>query len=303
VLPQVESDRHQALASARVAAIEAAHSVAFRRGLGNSLLAPAHPHASAGSVASFAHQVVNAKGGLAVLGTGVAPATLQKLVADFFATDSVATTAAATSAGASKYFGGEIRLASETGAANGLLLGFEGGSLASPQHSVLRHILGGQSSVKWSRGQGSALSQALADASPVAEATAFNLAYTDAGLLGAYVTGGTPEEMTKLGQTFVQALDKAASGVSEADVKRGIAKAKFEAASVLESRVGRLEHIGAQIVSDGKVTSLESAFKALDGVTVKSVTEAAKTARKSKASVVAVGDSARLPYASDFGLS
>ena len=53
--------------------------------------------------------------------------------------------------------------------------------------------------------------------------------------------------MGSLAQSAVAELQKAASGVSEADLKKAVAKAKFAAAAEYETRVGKLELAGAQV--------------------------------------------------------
>lgn len=52
----------------------------------------------------------------------------------------------------------------------------------------------------------------------------------------------------------------------------------------------------------GKDFSLQSTMSALDGVTAAKVAEAAKAALKSKATVVAVGDTHKLPWADELSL-
>lgn len=50
------------------------------------------------------------------------------------------------------------------------------------------------------------------------------------------------------------------------------------------------------------MTSLSDAFGAIDKVTAKQVQEAAKGALKSRPTVVAIGDTHKLPWADELGL-
>lgn len=55
-------------------------------------------------------------------------------------------------------------------------------------------------------------------------------------------------------------------------------------------------------ILSGNDFSVEKAMSALDGVTASKVTEAAKAALKSRPTVVAVGDTHKLPWADELSL-
>lgn len=128
-----------------------------------------------------------------------------------------------------------------------LLLAFEGGAQNAPEYAVLRTLLGGENSIKWTNGL-SPLSKLtpLVGGQYKPAVKSFNLHYSDAGLFGFFVQAPT-SKVGEIASGAVAALKAAAGGVKEEDLKRAIAKTKFQAANVLESRVARQELIGAQV--------------------------------------------------------
>lgn len=244
VVPAVASEYEQAIRDSTVYALDLAHSLAFRTGLGNSLYASPHTAVDYSSAVAYAKAAFSPSN-IAVLGAGVEQSTLQKLVSQHFG--SAAGSAGSLTTSSSSYYGGEVRVNSVNHAAlDTLVLAFKGASSSSVELDVLRHILGGQSSLKWSAGA-SPLSQ-VANPTSGASAKAFNLAYSDAGLFGVVVQA--PEsELTKVATAVVEQLKKVAKGdgVDAEAVKRAIAKAKFTAAEANESRLGSIEVAGAQV--------------------------------------------------------
>jgi ubiquinol-cytochrome c reductase core subunit 2 len=79
VSPSVQSESAAASTDPVTQAIDLAHSIAFRSGLGSSLLASPHSHVTLEDVKSFASSVFN-KDNIVVLGTGIDSAVLSKLV-------------------------------------------------------------------------------------------------------------------------------------------------------------------------------------------------------------------------------
>lgn len=220
-----------------------AHQLAFRTGLGSSLFASPHVAVDYNSATNYAQSVLNAAENITVVASGVESSSLSSLVSEFFVVKGVKPTQAEAK---TKYFGGEIRVpapAHSSSASDHFLLAFEGTSLASVELTVLRHLLGGETSVKWSKGS-SPLS--LLSTSNYVSANAFNLSYSDAGLFGFLLKAPT-SEMSKLAAAVVGELKKVAKGVEEGEVKKAIAKAKFAAAAEFESRVGKLEMVGGQV--------------------------------------------------------
>lgn len=240
VIPQVASEYEQAIRDPSTYALDLAHQLAFRHGLGNSLFASPHTAVDFSSATAFAKSALSSSN-FAVLSTGVDSGLLNSLVADFFVTPS----AAALSSPASAYFGGELRVPSvgHGSSLDHFLLAFKGASTSTAADlTVLRYLLGGESAVKWSAG----LSPLSKLASGQASAHAFNLTYSDAGLFGVYISAPT-SAVGGLAVKVVNELKNVAKGASAEAVAGAIAKAKFAAAAAVESRVGRLELVGAQV--------------------------------------------------------
>jgi ubiquinol-cytochrome c reductase core subunit 2 len=245
VVPQVAGDYEQVIRSPESLALDVAHHLAFRQGLGNSLFATPHTEVPYESAVKYANLVYNSSANSILLASGVDAEVLKPLVKDFFPFVSN-TEVSVSSSSSNKYYGGEVRLPPTTEAATGeghFLLAFPGsarGSASAAQYTILRHVLGGESSLKWNRGT-----------SPLAniesgEARAFNVSYPDAGLFGIQIKSS----IEKTGETVTKALaelKKVASGVDAEALKRAVGKAKYEAASALESRIGRLEIVGSQV--------------------------------------------------------
>jgi ubiquinol-cytochrome c reductase core subunit 2 len=311
VVPAVAVEYEQAAQTAQVTALEMAHQLAFRRGLGNSLFASPYTEVDLLSAVSYARSSFSNPSGIAVLASGIDNGTLSELVGEFYTGSSAASSttskAANTQSSAeSKYYGGEIRVPITThGAAEkgSLLVGFQGGNQGQVEFAVLKALLGGESALKWANGT-TPLSKLTPLVGDIYKPTvkAFNLNYSDAGLFGIYIEAPTGK-VQELASKSVQALKSVAeSKVSEEDLKRAIARAKFEAATMLENRVARQEIVGAQILETNSITSLSDAWKLLEGVTAEKVQQAAKSALKSKPTVVAVGDTHKLPWADELGL-
>lgn len=303
VLPQVQAEHAQAESNPSILGYDHLLQTAYRqRGLGHSLFAsPASP-VSYRQTIDFARSSF-AKNNIAVLGSGIEANKLAQLVqasfSDLTASGSVSSTPA-------KYFGGEQRVsftvphgAENTRAAHGhFLIGFEGAGHNNAKEAanltVLRSLLGGESSVKWSYGL-SPLSQ-IAEAIPGAKAEAFNLSFSDAGIFGAHISAPTAS-VQQAASKVVQALKDVAGGLKQEAIQAAIAKAKFERATTLENRTASHELVSAQLLESGNVTSLEETFSALDGVKASSLSSTVEKLLKAKPTTVAIGNVQALPYA------
>jgi ubiquinol-cytochrome c reductase core subunit 2 len=168
------------------------------------------------------------------------------------------------STAASKYFGGEQRIA-KTGA-NSMVIAFPGAALGAnqPEIAVLVGLLGGESTIKWSPGF-SLLSKAAA-AAPGATAKATNFAYSDAGLLTVQINGPAAA-VRKTAEESVKALKAVAEGgVSQENLVKAIAKAKFNLLSGSEVSGTGLVHAGANLIHGGQPLQVAESLKALEGV-------------------------------------
>ena len=113
--PVCEAETTAALHDPATHALELAHALAFRNGLGNSIFATPGHHVSADDVKAFAQSVFGA-GNVAVLGTGIDAGALEKLLEQ--ALGKVAS-AAAPASKPSSYFGGETVCSSTRTMAHG----------------------------------------------------------------------------------------------------------------------------------------------------------------------------------------
>lgn len=239
VLPTIEAESRAASEDPATRAIEAAHALAFRHGLGAPLFAAAHPSVTATDVAAYAATAL-AKENLAFLGTGIDAGVLSKLVEAGLKSGS-APAAGAPAAAATKYFGGETRVAS-AGGPQTVFIGFGQAGAPSPALAALAAHLNPTPAVKWSPGV-SALGAALPAGT---SARSVLLPYSDGTLFGLLVQGATAGLATEAAKAAVAAL-RAAGGVKAEEARTAIAKATFAAASVVDSREGLVAALGAKV--------------------------------------------------------
>lgn len=247
VLPTIQSDSLSAAADPSTLAFDLAHHLAFRKGLGNSLFASPHSPVSSEQVKAFASQAFS-KSNIAVLGSGISTEKLSSAVTKAFGSGSAGASSSLSSP-ASKYFGGEQRVALDTHAPSSaqptMIIAYGSASAVTPEISVLQHVLGGSSSVKWSPGA-SPISLA-AEKIPGSSAKAFVLPYTDAALFGVVVTAPTSEGVKSLAMEIGALIKAAGKEVKEDALKRAVAKAKFEVAAATESKEGIVAVAGPQV--------------------------------------------------------
>ncbi|KAG1173338.1 hypothetical protein G6F70_005826 [Rhizopus microsporus] len=289
---QTASESTNAFANAEIAALEAAHSLAFRNGLGNSVFAKANNHVNNATVKAYAQQLF-AQGNVALVGTGIEHDALVNLAEKYLNLPS----GSGAQLNASKYYGGEARL---EGHNNNYILAFEGAAADSAEFAalqVLRHALGGELTVKHTTGAG-LFAQANARFGQDTQIKAFNLGYSDAGLFGVQVSGA------QAGAAVAAAAEqlKAAKNLSNEDFARGVAQAKFAATAGYETRLDRLQTLGAQAFRDAKYSTAAESVAALEKVSAADVAKVAEKLTKSKPTVVAVGELHKLPYADSVSL-
>ncbi|ETN43849.1 uncharacterized protein HMPREF1541_10980 [Cyphellophora europaea CBS 101466] len=296
------------LASPLNLALNSVHGVAFHRGLGEPLYptssVPVAKYIDAPGIADFA-DAAYARSNIAVVANGATHSDLSKWVKEFFS-ESTGTGSATTQikSPATKYYGGEERIAHASG--NALILGFPGsaaftaGSAYKPEVAVLASLLGGESSIKWS--PGFSLLANAAHATPGAQVNTTNAAYSDAGLLYVTLTGNATA-ISSAAKNVVEAIKKVAAGdVSEEVVKKAVAAAKFRALEAGQQTEAGLEATGNGLIVSGKAFQISELAKGFEGVTKDGITKAAKSVLEGKASVSAVGDLYALPFAEEIGL-
>lgn len=247
VVPQLQSEYSQASSEASTLAMDVMHQLAFRRGLGNSMFATPHVQVNYDNASSFAKTALTNSSDMAVVASGVDANTLKGLVADYFPSQN--SNASSPASASSSYFGGELRLPSNShgsgehdkghaGHAH-ILAGFKGGPASAVEYTVLRYLLGGEPAVKWSTGH-----SALSSSAPGAKA--FNLGYSDTGLVG-FSVDAPLSQAGDIARKAVAAFKNVSQGVKDEELKAAVQKAKFAVASQLESRAGKLELIGSQV--------------------------------------------------------
>ncbi|KAF8513528.1 Metalloenzyme, LuxS/M16 peptidase-like protein [Gautieria morchelliformis] len=297
VLPNVNAESTNARADPVTYALELAHALAFRSGLGESLFAEPNAHITVGDVQSYAGSAFG-KGNVAVLGTGISQDTLARLVQKHLAPAPEAQTPTSAT---TTYHGGETRVpfSEHHGRHNTVFIGFGVPGQSSAELAVLATHLSPASSVKWSSGT-SPLSTTLPAGTSV---QAVLLPYSDATLFGLLVHGKTPEGVAEAGKAAVKAFKAAGSsnGIKAEDLKKAVAKAKFVAANATEDRQGLVSAFASMLLA-GSHLSLESMFASLDGVNISTFTKAARNLLETKPTFVAVGDTNKLPYLDELGL-
>jgi len=292
VLPLVAEETRFASGDATTRAVELAHALAFRNGLGSSLFAPTHPSVTIDDVKAYAAQTFG-KGNIAIIGTGISQDKLAKLVEKHFASSA---DVASPSSSATKYHGGETRqgLHSDLQTA---FIGFGTSGVPSPELAVLASYLSPKASVKWTQGT-SPLSSAIP--AGTSAQTVF-LPYSDAALFGILVQGPSVDGVAEGVRASVKALKDASTSINPEGLQKAISKAKFSAASIAENRDGLITSIAPKLLSSSDV-SLEAVQKSLDGVSASAFTKSVESLLKSKPTFVVVGDTNALPYADEIGL-
>lgn len=273
-------------------AADSLHALAFRRGLGNTLLAAPESPVSWETVRDYAKQSY-VKQNMAIVATGADANELDSLVAKHFHDVPSGSPAQATG---SKYYGGEARIPYRSPIGH-FVIGFPG-SAASPHSpaelTILGNLLGGMSSIKWSAGN-SILGQAASNLGSTTKAIANHGAYTDAGLFSVYVMGPTASIKTAA-KASVDAIKAVAQDVKAEDLKRAIAQAKFNTYAAAEERTMSAETIGRSLLSSGKTPDVETVVADLEKVTAAQLKSAAKKMLEAKPSVIALGETHSLPY-------
>jgi ubiquinol-cytochrome c reductase core subunit 2 len=253
-------------------AINSAHGVAFHRGLGIPLYpsssTPLTKYLNESSIAQFASSAY-AKPYIAVVANGASQAELSKWVGEFF-TEVPSSSAITLSSEATKYYGGEERIAHDGG--NSFVIAFPGsssftaGSSYKPEIAVLAALLGGKSNIKWSPGF-SLLSKA-ASSFPGASAATTHFAYSDAGLLSIQFSGSASAILNATTEA-VKALKSISDGsISKEDFTKAVASAKYNALEEGQNIEAGLVATGSGLVHGGKAFQIDQIGKSIEGVSV-----------------------------------
>ena len=253
-------------------AINSAHGVAFHRGLGNSLhpssSTPMTKYLNADRLQQYS-RIAYAKSNFAVVANGTNHQELSKWINEFFTEleQSPAPDFPSTGKELTKYYGGEERIAHNSG--NAMVIAFPGsgsatGSSYRPESQVLAALLGGQSNIKWTPGF-SLLSKATSSY-PQAHITTANHTYSDAGLLTITINGNA-HQIRQASQEVVQAIRKVAAGnVTREEVVKAVATAKFKALESGQNMNAGIELTGAGLVQGEKAFQIDELAKSIDTV-------------------------------------
>ncbi|KAH0833920.1 Metalloenzyme, LuxS/M16 peptidase-like protein [Lanmaoa asiatica] len=283
VLPVIRDEATAASQSPTTVAVEAAHALAFRTGLGASLFAGLHTPVPLESVKSFAEEAFTS-GNVAVVGTGIDSARLAELV-DKALADAALPISSPVTAAPSKYFGGSTRIDSHEGPQT-VFIG-SGTTTSSPVLAVLSAHVAPTQSLKWPSAP-----------RPPATVTSVHLPYSDAVLTGVLIQGTDAKSITEAAKAVVEKLKKP---LTTDQLKVAVARAKFGAATAVEGREGLVEAIGGKIFSNANA-SIESTLAALDKVDAAAVSKAVSEFATAPSTFVVVGDVKALPYADEIGL-
>ena len=270
VIPFIKLAHKSLLANPLAIALDSAHGVAFHRGIG----APLYPESStpmtkyldADGIASFS-ELAYAQDNIAVVANGANHSEFSKWVGEFFAETGTGSPDHKLSSPPTRYFGGEERIAHDS--SNVMVIAFPGsGSFTSssykPEIAVLAALLGGESSIKWSRGF-SLLAKAASEYQH-AHVSTRNDAYSDAGLLHVTITGN-PSHIAKASKNVVDTLKKIAAGdVATEDIKKATALAKFRALESSQTTDAGLEATGSSLISGGKPHQIDEVGHSIDKV-------------------------------------
>lgn len=185
---------------------------------------------------------------------------------------------------AAKYHGGDFRKEKKLEQVN-LAIGFKGYSYLDKNYypsQILAMILGG--------GMSSRLFQEVRENRGLAYSIyAFNYAHHDAGLFGIYA-GTTPEKTNELISATCDEIKKICEKVSDKEMQR--VKTQFEASLLMakESTSGRMQKLGSDILSLGKIISDQEIMKKVSAVKKSDIANLAqKIFNDSKPTFAAIG--------------
>jgi hypothetical protein len=267
----IKLQQKKLLADVSELAINSAHGLAFHRGLGTPLFpsssTPLSKYLNEGSISEFASDAY-AKPNISVVANGTSQAELSKVVGEFF-TQVPSSSGSSISGEASKYYGGEERIAHGSG--NSMVIAFPGsssftaGGSYKPEIAVLAALLGGKSSIKWS--PGFSLLAKAASSFPGASAATSHFAYSDAGLL-AIQFNGSAQAIRGATTEAIKSLKSISEGsISKEDFTKAVALAKYTALEEGQSIDAGLVATGAGLVHGGKPFQIDEIGKSVEAVT------------------------------------
>jgi ubiquinol-cytochrome c reductase core subunit 2 len=215
-----------------------------------------------------------AKPNIAIVADGADLAELSKWTGEFFKDYSTSGEVTKMQSSASKYYGGEERIAHGSG--NSMVIAFPGSSFFTtggykPEAAVIAALLGGQSTIKWSSGF-SLLGKSTLGHPDVSVSTT-HAAYSDAGLLCITLNGGA-DAVRGASIEVVKTLKSIAAGeVSKEDISKALALAKFRALEAEQEVTYGLELTGSGLIYGGNPFQMVEVAKAIATVNAEQVTK------------------------------
>lgn len=276
VNPAIHLKQKRAYANTAQIASDAAHGVAFHRGLGAPLYptlnTPLATYLNEESVSEFASSAYT-KQNISVVANGANQAELGKWVGEFFGDVSTKGSHELPSK-ATKYYGGEERIA-HSSAQNAFVIAFPGsssftaGSSYKPEIAVLAALLGGKSTIKYSPGF-SLLAKAAASA-PGANISTTHAAYSDAGLLTINFSGPALSVNSAAAEA-VKALKSIADGsINKEEFTKAIALAKYRSLEEGQNIESGLVATGSGLIQGGKPFQIDQVTKSIESVSQESL--------------------------------
>jgi len=292
-----------ALASDGIAEnLEEAHKVAFRTGLGNSLFCS---DLNVGGFSStdldeFAAETYVGKK-TTIVGLDCDHDELLRCVQETMSglEDGVTTHSAPAA-----YFGGNSHIQTSNGLAH-LSVTAAGPGLFSADlaaFSVLQHILGAGSYMKWGSNTVSsrlnAASQAVATEGAPLAVNCVNANYSDSGLFGVYAIA-IPADIANVAKAAVGQIQAVASGgISVEELQRAKNQATGSLVMGTESKANVLDDVAKQMMFTGAVSTVGQAVSNIANVTVADVQRVAASLTASP-TLVATGNTSESPYLED----
>ncbi|XP_075225010.1 ubiquinol-cytochrome c reductase core protein 2 [Lycorma delicatula] len=271
-------------------AIDLLHKAAYRQGYGNPLFVKDFNISKIGSE-TLQHHVVSlfTSSRASVTGVGVSSDIVTSFASDLELPVGSGPDVPAV------YYGGEVFEESNTGLTHAAIAVKAAGlkNKDAINFAVLRHALGGWSSIKWSRG-GSLLAEAMCGFDKPVSVSALYAAHADSGLLGFIISA--PSSIAK------SAVTSAAHVLSEGKIpndliERAKIQLKNEILHAAQNGEELVADIGNQILLfDGNyVTPLQLAND-ISQVSASSVTEALSSFFKGKKALGVYGNLNNVPY-------
>lgn len=203
-----------------------------------------------------------------------------------------------------RYAGGEVRMHKRSSDGDGLThfaLAFETESWHSPDlvaMCVLQMMMGGGGSFS-AGGPGKGMysrlySNVLNKRDWVDSCTCFNSIFTDSALFGIYGTC-LPEKASELVDIMAKEFERMGGAVEATELSRAKNQLRSAVYMQLESRTLKLEDIGRQVITYGKVQTAQEISAQIEAVTPADIQRVARKMLGTPVTIAAAGDLTALP--------